>query len=527
MSPYFLPISWSPTSPGLGQAVAFTCVAISNGQPVFDGAALQFWLDGVSAATSTTNYGSGSATWTTSSMTVGTHDVGCSSGDSNYNSARTDASLTVSSKAAPVVTVYCSPTQIVKGASATCSGAVSGGATGTVSLSIGGASWTTVPLSNGTFSATGFSTTPVGSYTVAAAYNGDAFNNPASSAALLNVSSTTSPSIYVTSNNVQVPPGGILYISSAPAMPQLTIVARGVPCSKQVWYNLSIYYHDSNDKDTDDSRGKIPGMVTEVSYNNPANGVSGGTPWPINWNPPQETPSPLAANAARALEGGIVTVSWTVEGSSTQQITFYIKGTPPIPQVAHDFAAATTAGKDTAAWFWLQILNHESNNDSPAGTLQYYNSGDRAPGYPVWGTPHGYGISQVDPPSWWSYDADLWDWKQNIYDGSSKLESTKNASLGTSTKESHFDQQLDLAQKDGHPVTTLTTPVIKGIKVGGNCAPTYPYTSATSNTFEDADWIKIYQGGYFVEYRQHAWAFNRLNYGGGDYVAQVCATRAL
>jgi hypothetical protein len=88
-----LSVTWSPTLPASGQTVTFTCAATYGGQPVVNGTPLTFWLDGTNVSSATTT--SGSATWTTSALTAGQHDVRCGSGDSNYDSAQMDVYPTV------------------------------------------------------------------------------------------------------------------------------------------------------------------------------------------------------------------------------------------------------------------------------------------------------------------------------------------------------------------------------------------------------------------------------------------------
>jgi RHS repeat-associated protein len=88
-----LNITWSPTSPTHDHSVTFTCTGTYGGQPIVNGAVLGFWLDGSSVASAPA--ASGAATWSTSTLTVGQHDVRCTAGDSNYNNANVDVYPTV------------------------------------------------------------------------------------------------------------------------------------------------------------------------------------------------------------------------------------------------------------------------------------------------------------------------------------------------------------------------------------------------------------------------------------------------
>jgi len=88
-----LSITWSPTSPTHDHSVAFTCSATSLGQPVINGTVLTFLVDGTNVAS--VSSASGSSTWSISSLALGQHTVGCSSGDSIYNVVQVSQTLTI------------------------------------------------------------------------------------------------------------------------------------------------------------------------------------------------------------------------------------------------------------------------------------------------------------------------------------------------------------------------------------------------------------------------------------------------
>jgi sugar lactone lactonase YvrE len=94
---------------------------------------------------------------------------------------------------APTVAVSCSPNPITYGgANSVCTVSVGSGATGTVSLAYNGTPWTTLTLNpSGTATATWSSTTGVGTYTIAAAYSGDATHSPSNGQTVLTVNQVT------------------------------------------------------------------------------------------------------------------------------------------------------------------------------------------------------------------------------------------------------------------------------------------------------------------------------------------------
>ena len=127
------------------------------------------------------------ATFTTSTLSVGTHPITASyGGDTNYNSAASTAVSQVVNKAASTVTLASSPNPSTFGASVTFTATVTAGATGTVTFEDGATSLGTGTIASGVATLT-VSTLAVGTHPITASYGGDTSYNPAVSTAVSQV----------------------------------------------------------------------------------------------------------------------------------------------------------------------------------------------------------------------------------------------------------------------------------------------------------------------------------------------------
>ena len=134
---------------------------------------------------------------------------------------------------APTVTVSCSPNPITYGgANSVCTVSVGSGATGTVSLAYNGTAWTTLTLnSSGTATATWSSTTGVGTYTIAAAYSGDAIHSPSNGKTVLTVNQVTTTVSLNSSVNPMLSGGSTVFTA---------MIAGGVNSSGTVTFQINL-----------------------------------------------------------------------------------------------------------------------------------------------------------------------------------------------------------------------------------------------------------------------------------------------
>lgn len=83
----------SPTAPTHDHTVTFTCTATFGGANLVNGTIVTISVDGSNVAS--IGLSNGTAQWSSSTLAIGSHSIGCSAGDSNYNSASTSLSVTV------------------------------------------------------------------------------------------------------------------------------------------------------------------------------------------------------------------------------------------------------------------------------------------------------------------------------------------------------------------------------------------------------------------------------------------------
>jgi YVTN family beta-propeller protein len=108
-----LVLSSSQSPSPLGTSVTFTCTGTNGGQPVVSGTGLGFYVDTIYMGVQLVN-GAGAATWSDAALNAGSHDIGCSASDSNYNGVGVDITQVVN-KATPTIT-WATPAPIVYGA---------------------------------------------------------------------------------------------------------------------------------------------------------------------------------------------------------------------------------------------------------------------------------------------------------------------------------------------------------------------------------------------------------------------------
>ena len=166
-----------------GQSVTFTAVVSSSGGTPTGSVS---FLDGATVIGSG-NLSAGVATFSTSSLTAGTHSITASyGGDINFTGSTSSPISQVVSKATTTTTLASNPnpsfvTQMVT-FTATVSGNFGGTVTGSVTFKQGTTTLGTSSVNNGQASI-GFTYTKTGTFTVTATYSGDA-NNTGSSASL-------------------------------------------------------------------------------------------------------------------------------------------------------------------------------------------------------------------------------------------------------------------------------------------------------------------------------------------------------
>lgn len=207
-----------------------------------------------------------------------------------------------------------------------------------------------------------------------------------------------------------------------------------------------------------------------------------------------------------SFEGGSVDIDWYVTSpngttSPSQAFNFFILGENPC------YFAVDSVGAYT--WFFPNILSEESS-------YRQFSAGTNCPGTsnngdPLFGTPGGYGLAQLEAPSRATGDDDFWSWIINEQDGELVL-ATKQAGAYN-----HWQAQLSNWIADGSSPAVPAT-------YGSYCAFQYP--QGGGDYYGDADWIHAYNGYYYTLWVRPTpgnpgfWSMDGYNHSG--YVQNVC-----
>jgi len=224
---------------------------------------------------------------------------------------------------------------------------------------------------------------------------------------------------------------------------------------------------------------------------------------------------------------------------ATGKLTFYIWGSnqDPTIQLKPTVAQYSTSTFGTSIWFLTYLLAQES------GGLQFKTKN----GHPVWGSPDGIGVSQVDrkvSASYFTVEDPYWNFEVNVKDGllvlNSKRQNTSavcSTTTGdvttacTGTAYNFWDREVYQAcsSTTGGSKTPMRSGGIGTEYCNVNIpTPTYPAgspsialhcsaamtwnTSSPLGHWQDFDWIQLYNGapcGYFLAWStsSRSWVF--------------------
>lgn len=274
------------------------------------------------------------------------------------------------------------------------------------------------------------------------------------------------------------------------------------------------------------STGNPPQMPTMVAQLNGAV-LTGNVNWQLNTlyaaqdgttfayqTPPTTLPATQAWTIpfTNGVIGGNATLTYTYNGT-TNSFTFCINGTNPSTAVVRGLLG-------NSPWYLIRIAERESG-------LEQFADG----GTPLWGTPAGFGIMQIDtsgqgiPP----LQTNLFSWTANIANG--KVKVNNDQSVGLSWWNSQVMQyQAWLASNPSSPPPADTP---EGSN-GNSC--TFSYHTPTGGTypFSDAIAIQNYNGDHNFGTGSNAYFISWNNVGAykmnpiwttndTGYVAAVCS----
>jgi hypothetical protein len=243
---------------------------------------------------------------------------------------------------------------------------------------------------------------------------------------------------------------------------------------------------------------------TRIDYNGHGRGdsdwfaSSSGTTLPAasTWN----------INFGSLTRGGTATLYYRYNSQAEKYFTFTIGGTNP-----SENDAKGKLGSDP--WFLTRIARQES------GIHQFSGSS------PLFGSPNGWGIMQVDPPPG---PEQIWNWHANVDEGKTRVTNKQTALNSTWTgrisdwnrwNTEHPGQQV------GPPPDRQESGCLFTWDDGG-------YGSESVKSFKDACWIKRYNGADNGDYliwdnlppneESPYWRVISTNGDGRAYVTQVC-----
>ncbi|MBS1826561.1 MAG: hypothetical protein JST93_14695 [Acidobacteria bacterium] len=246
---------------------------------------------------------------------------------------------------------------------------------------------------------------------------------------------------------------------------------------------------------------------------------------PVSMDPNVPNYKYTAANGTNNLltdtgtvAGGLATIYWKVGNGPEQQAPLNVHGTNPDRTYVKNLLGGSP-------WFLQQLAAHESGGPCAEGGMRQFYSppcSTRPEGRPTWGTPHGFGVMQVDPPPTY---VTLWDWTVNVSQGKQKLASFLATSQGWWDSQRQQYEQF----KATHPAAKPPCEILEGN--AQQCRFGYTENSATgTHSYLDAVWMKVYNGAspHYISWagtgNLRYWKVSRYGANGKAYVNEVCST---
>jgi hypothetical protein len=279
----------------------------------------------------------------------------------------------------------------------------------------------------------------------------------------------------VFNSGTQISSNQVVYISTTPQMPNIQATLVNGAAGSTVQWSLNVSYTAGD----------------SITYSGSFSGsTAGNATWTVPWSP--------------YFVGGSATLTAQYQ-SNNYTFTFSIQGTNPSAAAIDGYING-----QGGPFFWPLMVSWESSYN------QFVGSG------PLFGAPHGFGLSQVDPPPSVS---DLWGWTNNLLDGLAQLNSKQShATTFWSNQISQWQQY-----NNTHPSSPFPPP--GSYYAGPACTFDYPVQSGTYD-YGQAEWIKEYNGAAveFISFLQTGGANGgplwSINDNPNSYVEHVCqATR--
>lgn len=185
-----------------------------------------------------------------------------------------------------------------------------------------------------------------------------------------------------------IPTNGIAYITGQPAAPQLTAQIKGLPDWIDVAWSMTLTSERSN--------RRFDGIDDRILQ-------------PVDrWG---DAVYDIASELHNEIVGGSCLLNIRVNDNVTMIYPFAIRGKNPLDATARAYVT-DNVDADFSSYAW-KIVKHETL-DGHRVYNQFNASQNQYKELPNWGTPHGWGIAQVDKGRNGDTTAEVYNWHTNI-----------------------------------------------------------------------------------------------------------------
>jgi hypothetical protein len=301
-------------------------------------------------------------------------------------------------------------------------------------------------------------------------------------------------------------------ISAVPEMPNLKV--KNIS-DKEVQFRLKIEYRRDIRADED--------FFPEKEWET----VKAGETWDIDFGD--------------KIRGGRATLQYK-EGEETKEYVFHIRGINPTEQAVKNYINE----QNYDVWFLTRLIRQESNFRQFNNGTNYGPEWSDYVGCPNHGSPHGWGLMQLDLLGGTSANPlrptvqELWDWKANLRRGVEFIEGEKYNSV-----DRHFEREMEDIdawnyKNPDNKIEGHANQIEGNITYTHSNSDNFDYDfgdapTGNNHSFIDATWIKNYNGssegtdgypGYYYVLKQVGnnkpyWDLHRTNSNNHNYVEAV------
>ena len=197
-----------------------------------------------------------------------------------------------------------------------------------------------------------------------------------------------------------IPTNGVAYITAEPAAPQLTAQFKGLPQWIDVTWSMTLTT-ERGDKRFDGIDNRTLPQVT----------LAGSEAYDIT------------SGLQNEIIGGACAINMRIGDAAAITYPFSIRGKNPADATARAYITANVDA-EFQSYAWM-IAKHESMNTGNRVYNQFNAAGTQKE-KPNWGTPHGWGIAQIDKGRNGDSTAEVYDWHENVASMNATLISKRN-----------------------------------------------------------------------------------------------------